>query len=31
MIWLVTLGGFALGCVVAYAMISRDDDQDGEG
>ncbi len=29
MIWLVTLGGFLIGCVVAYAMISRDDN-DGE-
>lgn len=30
MIWLVTLGGFLIGCMVAYAMISRDEDSDGE-
>ena len=28
MIWLITLGGFVLGCLVAYAMIQSDSDQD---
>lgn len=26
MIWWITLGGFVLGCFVAYAMVCRDDD-----
>jgi len=30
MIWWVTLGGFVLGCLVAYALIQPDDDRDGE-
>jgi len=30
MIWLITLGGFLLGCVVAYAMIQGDKDEDSE-
>lgn len=28
MLWWITLGGFILGCLVAYAMIQNDSDQD---
>lgn len=30
MIWLITLGGFVLGCLVAYAMVQsgKDGDED---
>jgi hypothetical protein len=28
MIWLITLGGFVLGCLVAYALVQGDSDQD---
>ncbi len=28
MIWWVTLGGFVLGCLVAYAMIAGGSDKD---
>ncbi len=28
MIWLITLGGFVLGCLVAYAMVQSDSDHD---
>lgn len=28
MIWWITLGGFVLGCVVAYAMIQQGSDRD---
>ncbi len=29
MIWWITLGGFLLGCLVAYAMVQGDkDDED---
>lgn len=34
MIWWITLGGFLLGCVVAYAMIQSaepHDDQEDQG
>ena len=30
MIWLITLGGFLLGCLVAYAMIQGGKDEDSE-
>ena len=30
MIWLITLGGFVLGCLVAYAMVQGDKDGDGQ-
>jgi hypothetical protein len=28
MIWLITLGGFVLGCLVAYAMVQSGKDED---
>ncbi len=27
MIWWITLGGFVLGCLVAYAMVQSDSDR----
>lgn len=28
MVWWITIGGFALGCLVAYAMIAGESDSD---
>jgi hypothetical protein len=28
MIWWLTLGGFVLGCLVAYALVQGGDDRD---
>lgn len=28
MIWWITIGGFALGCLVAYALVQGGSDQD---
>ena len=30
MIWWITLGGFVLGCLVAYALVQGGKDEDGE-
>lgn len=30
MLWWITLGGFLLGCVVAYAMFQGGKDQDDD-
>jgi hypothetical protein len=31
MVWWITLGGFLLGCLVAYAMVQGGNDEDGDG
>lgn len=28
MLWVMTIGGFVLGCLVAYALVQKDPDQD---
>jgi len=30
MVWWITLGGFLIGCLVAYALTQGDDDQDDD-
>ena len=30
MIWLITLGGFVLGCLVTYALVQESSDDDSD-
>lgn len=30
MLWVMTIGGFVLGCLVAYALVQKDPDQDDQ-
>jgi hypothetical protein len=30
MIWWITLGGFLLGCLVAYALVQSGNDEDSD-